>query len=503
MTQVKPAFEVDKKGLAQILARRGIQFAALELLQNAFDEKSQQVTVSLYTAPTRGQYVLCVRDDNPDGFANLSHAYTLFASSAKKANPEKRGRFNLGEKLVIAASIETTIATTTGTVRFDDHGRHESRAKTAAGSEVTSILRMTRAEAMEMVQAIQSVIPPAGMRVAFLCSIDGRESSAELRRRRPLSTFAATLATEIADDEGYLRATRRQTVVEVHECGVGETAKIYEMGIPVVETGDAWHVNVMQKVPLSFDRDNVTPAYLRTLRAEVANHMRTALTPEIAAKPWVSDALASGQLEDDAVRSIITARYGEKVVVRDPSDAEGTKNAVSQGYQVIEPGSFDKDQWAAIRKAEAALPAGRVTPSKRVEFSNSPDAKDVSYPRESWTRGMRLHVAFARRLGERLLRGRVYVDIVNHFEGGYGACFGHGQLLFNVARLGKDWFERSPLDEEVLRLLVHEFGHSFSGDHLSSEYHDGLCKLAARLAHVAMTGALALFLDEAKAEASS
>jgi hypothetical protein len=32
------------------------------------------------------------------------------------------------------------------------------------------------------------------------------------------------------------------------------------MGIPVVETGDRWHVDVAQKVPLNFDRDNLPPA---------------------------------------------------------------------------------------------------------------------------------------------------------------------------------------------------------------------------------------------------
>ena len=34
----KPAFEVDRKGLAKLLARRGKHFAVLELPQNALDE---------------------------------------------------------------------------------------------------------------------------------------------------------------------------------------------------------------------------------------------------------------------------------------------------------------------------------------------------------------------------------------------------------------------------------------------------------------------------------
>ena len=36
------------------------------------------------------------------------------------------------------------------------------------------------------------------------------------------------------------------------------------------------------------------------------------------------------------------------------------------------------------------------------------------------------------------------------------------------------------------RLLIHELGHEFSSDHLSAEYHDGLCRLGARLKWLAL-----------------
>jgi hypothetical protein len=70
-----------------------------------------------------------VEDDAPEGFKDLSHAFTLFADSAKKSNPEQRGRFNFGEKLVLAISDEVTIRTTKGGIRFDDAGRHSLRAR--------------------------------------------------------------------------------------------------------------------------------------------------------------------------------------------------------------------------------------------------------------------------------------------------------------------------------------------------------------------------------------
>ena len=35
-------------------------------------------------------------------------------------------------------------------------------------------------------------------------------------------------------------------------------------------------------------------------------------------------------------------------------------------------------------------------------------------------------------------------------------------------------------------LLLHEFGHEYSGDHLSSDYHEALCKLGAGLKKLAL-----------------
>lgn len=74
--------------------------------------------MSVRIEPVRGvagRALLEVTDDSPEGFADLTHAYTLFAESAKKGDPLKRGPFNLGEKLVLAISDTVQIATTTGT----------------------------------------------------------------------------------------------------------------------------------------------------------------------------------------------------------------------------------------------------------------------------------------------------------------------------------------------------------------------------------------------------
>ena len=95
-------FTVDKDGLAKVLGRRGKAFAVLELIQNAWDAPgTTRVEVTLQPAP-QARALLAVEDNSPDGFSDLTHAYTLFKESPKKADPAKRGRFDVGEKLVLA-----------------------------------------------------------------------------------------------------------------------------------------------------------------------------------------------------------------------------------------------------------------------------------------------------------------------------------------------------------------------------------------------------------------
>jgi hypothetical protein len=75
--------------------------------------------------------------------------------------------------------------------------------------------------------------------------------------------------------------------VSIYEPLPGEVSSLYEMGLPIVETGDRWHVSVCQKVPLNRDRDNVRPAYLQAVRVAVLNAAHDLLTAdEEATAAW-------------------------------------------------------------------------------------------------------------------------------------------------------------------------------------------------------------------------
>lgn len=464
-------FEVDKTGLSKLVARRGKEFIIGELIQNAWDENVTRVDVRL-SEPKNGRVTIEVEDDSPDGFADISHAYTLFAESKKKSDPTKRGRFNLGEKLVIALCEQTIISTTTGKVVIENDGRTMLPAERKAGSVFIGTLKMTRAEYDTCVSFIETLLVPSNIVTTF--------NGAVLESRQPLRSFEETLATEHSDDKGYLRPTRRKTIVEVYAVKSGETASIYEMGIPVVETEDTWHINIMQKVPLNSDRDNVKPSFLRETRVAVANQMADLLTADDVASSWVNEAMNDERISADAAQAIITQRFGDKAVVYDPSDPEANKIAMAQGYTVIPGRTFSSFAWDNIRSKTTLSPAGRITPSPQAYFSGDGPPRP-NYPADRFTAGMHAVIALSKEIAQQLYGIHITVALINSLEVPAVATFGGSMMEFNVARLGRAWFD-NPCDEQVLSIIIHELAHHRVSDHLSSAYYNELSDLGARLA---------------------
>jgi hypothetical protein len=482
-TRALPAFEVSKVGLGKLLARRGGKTRAVaELIQNSWDEAVTQVSVALTSVAGRRQtYQLVVEDDAPDGFVDLSHAYTLFAESAKKRDPTRRGRFNMGEKMVVALCSEAEISSVTGTIVFTGDGRrHFPRRKRECGSRFSGILAMTRGEAQECAAAMRRLIPPTGVATFFNGEL--------LPARTPALSFQATIETEQADDDGNLRRCQRRTTVSLHEPSDGERPTIYELGIPVVELAgdDRWHIDVAQKVPLSLERDNVRPAYLRALRAEVMNHAGELLREDDADARWLDDAMTDKRAESGALGRTLDLRFGEKRVVFDPNDTEANHRAVAAGFTVIAPRGLPKGVSAKARELGLVKVAGEVTPSPR-PYSNDPDAPvRRELPKSEWTEGMRNIAEYTETLALRLLDVAINVAMVDDPEcRNFRAAYGRGQFDFNVRVLGRKWFNQGPSDE-VNALTIHELGHHYEGNHLSEGYYDALCSIGAKLARLAL-----------------
>src|SRR5206468_6543084 len=117
--------------------------------------------------------------------------------------------------------------------------------------------------------------------------------------------------------------------------------------------------------PLTFERENVQPRFLRRLRVAVFSQTHEQLGSKDMNTVWAQTAMDSPDCPVEAARSYMKGRFGEKHVSYDPSDPEANKLAVSGGFDVVGPRMLSGPGWVNARKA-GILPAGQVTPSPKV-----------------------------------------------------------------------------------------------------------------------------------------
>lgn len=473
MATRKGWFEVDRNGLAEIAKRRGMPFVVTEPIQNGWDEAGvTEVSVELTPVPNSPTVDLVVRDDAPDGFRDLADSYMMFRTSYKLANPEQRGRFNVGEKLILATAIEARITSTKGSVIFGPNGRTTGRKTTESGSVLTARLRMTRAEMDEAIRFSKLLIPPEGIRTTI--------NGTTLPVREPVGIGERSLETELRGEEGNFRYAVRKTEVRVYRALRGEEPMLYEMGIPIDKVACPWHVDVQQKVPLSLDRSSVRYGYVKAVETAAAEIMADAMTEESTRDGWVTDAIAKTD-DDVVVRTLVEKRFG-KAVIYDPSSPESNKLALDNGYTVVKGGELPKGAWNAVKRAEALQPAGRLFPSGKVE--SSPNGVPP-VPHAEWDEAMKRFARYAENFAEKVLEGAVYrVDFYDDPLLPFNAVCapGTGVLAFNLGGEMRTWIEEPWENRYSLdAVLIHECAHHYEGDHLTHAFHRACCLIGSRL----------------------
>ena len=457
-------FEVDKKGLQQVQSEKDKFFIIKELVSNSFDE---DITLCELNIPSiAGISSITVYDNSKDGFKDLKDSYTMFAPSYKKGLVTKRGRFNVGEKFALAMFQVAKITSTTGSIIFKKDGtRTKSSRKTSEGTFFYGQLKLNTFEKNDLIEKSNLIIPPK--------DVEFNVNGLPVKRPDVYKSFTENLPTVVSDDEGNLVRSSRNTNIELFKT---DKHFIYEMGIPVVETDIGFSINVDQKIPLNKDRDNVSPSYLKKLKTYVLNHTSSDLTDEQAKSAWVTEALENADV--DAVKDVVESRYGEDAVVFDMSDHEANKKAFADDVNVITGGSFNSRVWDNIKRAreehqDFARPSGSV--GKYASPNLTGGAKEI----DTYTDGMKEVIAYAKELHLYLFNSSCSVSI--HDGNGALATYGRGDLQFSYKMLGKKWFDLTNNKQNILELIIHEFGHWYSLDHLSEKYYDGLCEIGAKL----------------------
>ena len=289
-------FEVDTLGMRQLHLDRRPEQLVKELVQNVFDEEATRCKVTIRVDETGVEVV--VEDDGP-GFRDIRDAYTLMGDTPKRMDPERRGRFNMGEKEILSIALWAVIETPGSTVEFPETGgRTVRKNRRRQGTRVTAMMPWSEDQAEMLAQRMGIIRPPDGMNY----SVNGHR----VERKPELAVGTAVLDTVIQAAPGSpMRPTRRRTNLHVLPAENDGRGWIYEMGIPIQEIELDYGVDVMQKVPMPPNRDTVSESYLKKVYTEVLNTMHDVMTAETFSEKWVRTGVENPAVEAEAVRQVI------------------------------------------------------------------------------------------------------------------------------------------------------------------------------------------------------
>ena len=253
-----------------------------------------------------------------------------------------------------------------GRVIFDvaNDKRSHSPKTTEQGTIVECRLRTTNEEFEKACTRLRHILIPERITLTF--------NGQTLPSRSPVRTAEASLPTEYADENGDLRRTERKTRIDIYEVCAGEVAGIFELGIPVVDTGDVFHYDVRQRIPLPINRNNVHPSYLKRVRGAVLDATADLLTPEQAANKGVTDGIPAARPETRV--TVLNARFGKKRYVTD-FNREAGGELFAEGHTPVPPNAFDAETWKAIKDAGAIQSANQLRPKHYVASIPLPESQ--------------------------------------------------------------------------------------------------------------------------------
>lgn len=471
-TTIPERFQVSTQGMRQLHADRHPEQLIKELVQNAFDEETTTCDITLKHQPNG--VLITVEDDGP-GFSDISHAYTLMADTPKRLNPEKRGRFNMGDKEVISLATWATIETTGSTVRFPRQGGRKVSTNTREiGTKVTVHMPWSKEQSDRLKDRLPLIRPPETIRYTV--------NGIPVTNTPTLRVTRAILPTIVQPVPGQpMRPARRSTEIHIAIPGLQE-GWLYEMGIPIQPINLPYDVDIMQKVPMPPNRDTVSEAYLKDIYTEVLAAMYQDMEKEQFADTWVRTAMESNKITEDAVKTTIKQRYGDKVVTWS-SKTDSNMKAIDNGYEVIHPRTISKPEMDNMRRLGGLQTSNDIFPPS--------DPRDLKPINVSQDQAKQHFARWVTDLGG-LAGKKVEVKFTNNPNSRMLACCtmntSNPTMFFNTGLLEDSFFEAR--GQRQLELVIHELGHAETSGEMSHgpAWGTGCSSVASKIAHAFQQG---------------
>lgn len=440
-------FEVSHEGMQELNSHREPWELMKELVQNTWDEapEATRCWVTIKAAPNEDATLILVEDDGP-GFKNVEDAWTLMRHTAKRTEPTKRGRFNMGEKELISVALEAEVETVGHTVSFPRLG---TRVVTPNSRTRGTVIRGTMPWSAE--QREQLIARLRQFRV-MECGLT--VNGEEVAPREPDAVRSVILDTVLQDGPNQpMRRTRRRGDIHfLAPVNAEGQAWLYEMGIPIQKITTRWDIEVMQKVPMPPHRDTVSESYLTDIYAETLNELHERMEAEQFRDQWVKTAIEDARTSADAIRSIVKGRYGDYPLLTSP-DANANLKAAEAGHQLVNPRSLSKTERQRFRDD-----AGLQT-THEVYGEEPPPTKD----RAARNKAERAFAKWVQECAEKCgmeARVRFFEDATSKRVADCTATTDKPTIRFNLALLSEDFVKAPYGRADQLELVFHELGHA-------------------------------------------
>lgn len=444
-------FSVSESGMRSLNIGREPWELVKELIQNSWDEApvATECHVVVEPHPEEGTTTVIVQDDGP-GFSNVADVYTLMGNTSKRLHPTKRGRFNIGEKDVVSVAIEAAVETVGYTVVFPRNGTREVTSNSGErGTKIKVLMPWNERQSKELVAMLQLFRPPTNCRL-FVNDLEVHPAPAK-------KICSAELQTVVQDDPaGPMRTTQRRTDIHIVEpADSGDDRWIYEMGIPVQVIECAWHIDIMQKIPLSQQRNTVKETYLNRIYAETLNSTHRELAEEEFTSPWVKRAIENSQITPEAIKSTAKGRYRPNAVFSS-IDRNADMRATEAGYELISPGSLSKKERELFRRHAGIRDSSEVFPTPPPPLSDYPPEPGSNQAKfAEWVAEMASYCNLTAKV-------RYFNEPGNDRLADCSVSTTTPIIRFNVARLSVEFFQPPYESIDHWDLLLHELGHALA-----------------------------------------
>jgi len=437
-------FQVDTAGFKTQMAEMKPYQLVQEIIANSMDESSVTRIDTTIKFNLAKKVVEVSVIDNGDGFRTIHDVFKLFGRSYKRAYKNLRGRFNLGEKEFMAVTIDGFVRSRDWKVEFfDDKRREITGIELFKGTEVYGTFDFGKTTIAEMEKELARIIVPHGQDLYI--------NGTKIAKKPMVRSINGKLWTEVEDElSGKMTRELHDTQIDLYERLEGETAWIFELGIPVQQLEKKlnvqWHVDVRQKVPLGIKRDVVSDTYLVDLYALMVNEAHDLISIEDAGASWITRSM--GKVNAEPARAMLTKQYGtDKLFIPSTSDFHANEAVNGINGAFILPRTLDKDQRQHLIEMGVIKYASETFGSQTVGSTPvDPSAKMLKY------------AEIVKTIARDVLGKDISISFVIS-DATHSAWYGINNFTYNLKYLsgGEKFFDQ--FSAEGWGIIVHELSH--------------------------------------------